>query len=477
MLTDQLANIAEQIHSLWFEMTLAIGAMLLLIAGLFFRNPLIHRTLYALILIVGLLFLLAGERTEGFIFGNVLEMNPLTHGIKLLFAASALTIAVFPGWQKKNTEFYFLLLSIIIGSSLMACANHLLIIYLAIELTSYASYIITCFNFQKRSFEAGMKYLLFGGVSSAITLYGISLIYGFTGTMALSEMEFTQNPDLLNLGILLFMGGLFFKASILPFHLWVPSTYQEAPTEAVAILAVVPKLAALLLLHRVFIAVDLRSSFWLLVLTETAGIATLLVGTLGAMRQTNVKRLIAYGAVAHSGFILATLFIAGGLGLSAFIWYGFIYAIMNLGIFYLISVYEQKEILSLNDYAGQGSRESYLGGLMVLVLISLIGLPPTAGFTIKFYLFSGMWAWYESTGHTLMLIYLIIAVISVVFSLFFYLKIPYYSFLKEQKNKVYFKTNFAHRLIATIFVGVLLWMFFSADILNKIVENINFIDW
>lgn len=478
MLREQLDDILQDLSLLGFEMSLVAGAMILLVIGLIRPKQLVSQVIFVAVLVVSMLFLSARqEAVSG--FGGVLIFDSLGNLLKLVFGISALWIVLFPTAKGRNPEFYFLTLSVIIGSVFMLSANHLLVIFLAVELTSFASYLITNFNFRKRSFEAGLKYLLFGGVSSAVALYGASLIYGFTGTLLLSEMDFNllSNPQLLNFGLLTFIGGLFFKISLVPFHIWVPSAYEEAPTESVAILATIPKIGAFVLLHRVFVTIDLLSVSWLLTAVELLGIATIIVGTLGAMRQSNAKRLVSYGAIAHSGFLLVALLIPGETGGNAFIWYSFIYILMNISVFYLLSVFESAGIVEVQQFAGLGKNESYMGGLLVLIMIALTGLPPTAGFTAKFYLFSAMWSWYQDVNDPLMLIYLIVGVFSVVFSLFFYLKIPFHYFLKERNNQPVFFSDFLNRLLATIFIGLVLWFFFRPDLLNNIVENINFIDW
>lgn len=479
MFGDQLRGIAADLHLIGFEMVLAIGALVVLMAGLLMNRPLILKGMFGTFLLISLIFIPSPAETT-LAFDDVLTFDALSLVIRFLIGVTAFTIVFFPSIRSRDAEFYFLVLSIVIGSGFMLSANHLLVIYLAVELTSFAAYIITCFNFEKRSFEAGMKYLLFGGVSSAIALYGASLIYGFTGTLHLHEMISVLpggHPDLLNFALLAFVGGLFFKISLVPFHIWVPSAYQEGPTEAVAVLSTVPKIAAFVLLHRVLGIEIFQEVEWLISTIGFLGIATIVLGTLGAMRQTNAKRLIAYGAIAHSGFLFAALLIPGQAGGNAFVWYSIVYTIMSVAAFYLLAVFEVRDIREVQGFTGMGKKEPFLGGLFTVVLIALVGLPPTAGFTVKFYLFSGMWMAHQSTGSPSMLLYLFVAVLSVVFSLVYYLKIPFYYFLRDQKNAAGFRSNFMQRMAATIFVGVLLWMFFSAEILNNIADSINFIDW
>lgn len=478
MLTNQLNEIIDGLGALSFEITLGLGAILLLLIGLMYRKTIAAQLMFVVVILAAM-WLMPGLDESELAFGESMSFDALGGMMKLLFGFVSVWIVFFPTAKDHPTEYYFLTLSLILGSALMLSANHLLVIYLAVELTSFSAYLMTNFNFRKQSFEAGMKYLIFGGVSSALALYGASLIYGFTGTLTLSEMGLglQDAPYLLNAGILLFSVALLFKISAVPFHIWVPSAYQEAPTDAVMILSVIPKIAGFVLLHRILWVVDMQHQYWLLMTMAVLGMATIAAGTLGAIRQTNAKRLMAYGAIAHSGLMMAALLISFSSGITAFAWYAVIYAFMNLAVFYLLSVMEQNGSTEISDFAGLYRTESYIGGLMVLVMIALIGLPPTAGFTAKFYLFTVIWEWYQSTSDTVMLTYLIVAVLSVVFSLFFYLKIPYYVFLKEGGANEAFLSSLSQRIIATIFTTVLLWLFFRPEILNNIADQLKSIDW
>lgn len=478
MLKDQLAQILESLSQIGFEMTLIGGSLLLLVMGLISKKELIGQVSFVIILVVAMT-VVPLPTDSGVLFSGALVVGEFSWLFRLVFSFLGVWIVFYPTAAKHPFEYYFLLLAVIAGSTFMLSANHLLVIYLAVELTSFASYALTNFNFQKRSFEAGMKYLIFGGTASALALYGASLLYGYTGTLLISEMDFglVQNPVLLNVGLVLFVGVLLFKVSLVPFHIWVPTTYQEAPTSAVAILSVMPKIGGFVLLHRILLAVDMQTQYWLYVVIVMVGIATIVIGTLGAIRQTNIKRMIAYGAIAHSGLLLGALLIPDELGAVSFVWYAVVYSVMNVVAFYLVSVLEDKGLTELADCSGLSRTEGYVGALITVVMLALIGLPPTVGFTIKFYLFTALWSWYQTIADPWVMTYLIVAVLSVLFSLFFYLKIPYFFFLKEGDEKTQRVSSPGQRVIATIFTLVLLWLFISPDILNNIADNIKSIAW
>ncbi len=472
-----LQNVIEEISLLRFETALIAGALILLIAGLLTRDEVVYKTIFSLTLFCALLLV--------DVFGSpiistsgALHLDTLAGILKILFAFIALWI-IFYRSTIRRYEHYFLLLSIITGSSLMLSANHLLIFYLGIELTSLSSYLITGFGFNKKSYEAAIKYLLFGGISSAIMLYGISLIYGLSGSMLINEIAMTpaESGPFYHVALICLLGGVLFKIGVVPYQFWVPSTYEQAPTDGVAILAIVPKIAGFALLHRVLTAFSLLENDLYIQGIAVLGIMTVLMGTFGALRQTNIKRMIAYGAIAHSGLLLATLLVSGEQGGLAFIWYVIVYAVMTMAIFMIVSLYEKFDIWEMKDLKGIGIQFPFIGVLTLWILLAQIGLPPTAGFTAKFYLFSAIWSAYEASGSPIMLTYFIVGLLSVVLALFYYLQIPFQSFFGNATSP--FRGNFTlvSKTIVTIFSIAVLWLFLSPEFLNKIAFNINFMGW
>lgn len=470
-----LENVVEEFTLLSFEVTIFIGGILLLIGGLLFRSEPLSKVVYVLTLLAGLFVVdILDSRISS---SGALHLDQLGGILKILFAFVSIWIIFFQS-SRRGYEHYLVLVAIILGSSLMVSANHLLLFYLAIELTSISSYLITGFAFRGPGYEAAIKYLLFGAISSAIMIYGISIIYGLSGSFAIDQIQITSSSGpLFHVGMICILGGLFFKVGLVPYQFWVPSTYQEAPTDAVAILAVVPKIAGFFLIHRVLRGFGISDNQEYFYAIAVFGIITVLLGTFGAIRQVNLKRLLAYGAIAHSGLILPTLLITGEQGGLAFIWYVSIYAIMTMAIFLVISMYENFDVKEVTDMKGIGVQYPVMGSLTLIILIAQIGLPPTAGFTAKFYLFSGMWNEYQSSGSVIMLTYLLVGLLSVVLALFYYLKIPYHSFLGTSKTPYFGNFSFISLSIATIFAFMVLWIFFQPELLNKIAFNINFRGW
>ena len=312
MMELSLQQVIEEIALLRFEATLILGSLILLVFGMLSNKEVTFKVIFSVTLLVSLF--LVDVRDVGASTTEAVSIDALSGILKILFAFISLWIVFFHS-NMRRYEHYFLLLSIVIGSSLMLSANHLLLFYIAIELTSLSSYLITGFSFSRKGYEAAIKYLLFGGVSSAIMIYGVSILYGLSGSLSISEMVVTtQMGPLYHVGMICLVGGLFFKVGLVPYHFWVPSTYQEAPTDGVAILSIVPKIAGFALLHRVLVNFELLSDPMYRQIIAALGIATVLMGTFGALRQDNIKRMIAYGAIAHSGLVLPTLLIQGEQG-------------------------------------------------------------------------------------------------------------------------------------------------------------------
>lgn len=396
---------------------------------------------------------------------------------------------------KKLGEFYVLLYGLLLGASLMVMSANLLMLYLAIEIVSIASYILTNFNFDKKSAEAGMKYLLFGGVASGLLLYGISLLYGFSGSLLWNDPAFINSlgqipPFALIPALLLIAAGLLFKVSAVPFHIWAPDVYEGAPTPIVALFSIVPKLAGIaVLIHFSSFFAALQSQMliidWQWVVSIIA-IITIVVGNFAALSQPNAKRMMAYSSIAHSGFLLVGIVAYSEFGTHSILFYGAMYLLMNFAAFLLIKMISRKTGYEyIKDYKGLGTEFPVIGVLLLIVMISLTGLPPTAGFTAKLFIFSSLWQTYQATDSTIMVLLLLIGLLNTVVSLFYYLKIPYYMFFQQkeereeqeqqmQKGQIssFRMINTGDTVLAFVLVIPLLVLFFKA---NWLMELINFI--
>lgn len=437
------------------------GAISILLMGLYKPKLIVLKGIFAIVLAAAWLF---ANKTSGYYFFNQWRIDDISVFLKYLLTITGLLLLLFKDRKKYNAEYYFLMLSVFVGSFLMLSAYHFLLVYLAVEITSYASYFLTGWEEKKKSIEGTVKYYLFGAVSSAVMLFGMSLVYGDTGSLYFTGVK----TGLGEVGVGLLLVGLLFKTSVAPFHIWSPGAYQVGPTQSVALFSVVPKLAAFGLIYhlsQIYLSGEIGSMLLLL------AIFSIIFGTLSALRQQNVKRLLAYGAVAHSGFLLPLVVFPMDMMQQAFAIYAVIYAIMNVAVFYLVDLHEEGKELNMERLSGLGKMYPYAGAAWVIILIALTGLPPTAGFTAKFYLFSAVWSLWVLEGDSLLMVFFVVGIISSAVSLFYYLKVPYYYFFKEQK---YHSTRIihVHTLIATFFAILLLLMFIQPDILNIFVfEN------
>lgn len=464
-INEQLIEIQEHFGVISSEIILITGSIILLILGIL-RLPLFWIKVFAAVVLLGS-FLFA-QQVSGFFFTRTIIRDDLSYLMTQLLPLITLGVLCFKRQEHQSYEFYFLLMSVLIGSLFMVGSHNLLILYLAIELTSYASYLLTGFHFNEKGSEAAMKYLLFGGVSSAVMLFGISLFYGAYDSLYFDTLEFSS---LGATGLFFFLSGLFFKTSIVPFHIWVPTTYEGAPTDAVAFFSTVPKIAGFAALYHVFKWTNGLFNPFLEQLILLLAILTIIWGTLAALRQADIKRMLSFGAIAHSGFILPlclamdTYFI--------FKYYVIIYGIMNILAFLFVQLHEKEgENLSLSDMSGLGIKFPLLGVINVIWAVALVGLPPTGGFMAKLFLFSAAWQHYESIDSLYWLTFILVGVLSSTASLYFYLRVPYFYFFKEDQSKK-IKINKRHFLILTLLAFTLILLFIQPNIFDRFVPMIN----
>jgi len=331
---------------------------------------------------------------------------------KMIVVLSSIFVILFSVTSKeiiaskdRQGEYYTLIMGMILGMFLISSAADLILIYLSIELLSLCSYILAGFlKTVKRSSEASLKYVIYGSASSGIMLFGISILYGLTGTTNLYEMNtILQNVNVMGFTFIfagvMVLGGIGFKISIAPFHFWTPDVYEGAPIAITAYLSVASKAAAFALLIR-FIKVTFFQSTsadgsWILLnlidwqrLLIVLAILTMTLGNFAALWQENIKRMLAYSSIAHAGYLLLAVAIFSNDGVIAVLLYFAIYLFMNLGAFFVVMLIANKiGSEELDDYKGMGSATGFLGVALSIFLLSLAGLPPTAGFIGKLYIF------------------------------------------------------------------------------------------
>lgn len=333
----------------------------------------------------------------GYAFRNMLVVDSFATFFRLLLmgigAMAVMTASPFLRARKaEGGEYYSLILLSLIGQSLMAASNELIMVFIGIEISSISSYVLAGYlKDDKRANESALKYFLLGSFATGFLLYGVSWIYGLTGSTNLNEIASILGnadiaPDSVLTGALaaLILAGLCFKVSAFPFQSWAPDVYQGAATPVGAFLIAAPKAAAFATLLRVFLtAFDPMADRWLPLLIVVA-LLTMVIGNLAALWQTDVKRILGYSSIANAGYVLVAVASHSTLGISAVLFYLAAYSVMNFGAFAVVSLREETE---LKDFEGLAKRQPATAALMTVFMASLIGLPLTAGFFGKFYIF------------------------------------------------------------------------------------------
>jgi NADH-quinone oxidoreductase subunit N len=313
----------------------------------------------------------------------------------VVLVALLLSLDTLPEDSHHQGEFYALVVFGAVGMCLLTGAVELLVVFIALEISSISTYILAGYRKNTdRGPEAAIKYFLLGSFATGFLLYGVALIFGATGTTQIYEIArlapFAQNRLFVLAGLALMLVGILFKVSAAPFHIWTPDVYEGAPTPVVALLSTAPKAAAFTLLLRVvYEMLPTLHGLWAPLLWMVA-VLSMTVGNLAALRQQNVKRMLAYSSIAHAGYLLAAFAGLGTTGMAAASFYIAAYAAMNVGIFAVITLVSgyDEELPMVDDYRGLIYRSPLLGSLLILFLISLIGIPFTGGFFAKFYSFS-----------------------------------------------------------------------------------------
>ncbi|MBC8054468.1 MAG: NADH-quinone oxidoreductase subunit N [Sphingobacteriaceae bacterium] len=391
------------------------------------------------------------------LFDNTLVLDSVSISFKNIFSAVTILFAIFIRYNKalqehkKGTgDLYMLLPAVLIGLNLMSMSASLLMIYLSVEMVSIASYLMVGYaSADKKQTEAAMKYALFGSICSAVMLYGMSLLYAFTGSLNILDHDFLLRLNMLSdpavsLALLLVLVGIGFKLSFVPLHFWSPDVYEGAATPVTAFLSTAPKIAGFALLIR-FVEpfllpaqpYELPEVFDFRTILAVVAIATMIIGNFSAIWQNNVKRMLAYSSIGYTGFALMAIVAFEGSGFYSLIIYFAIYSVMNMAAFMLVyKIEEHTGQTDIRAYKGLGKVLKPELICFVVVLVALTGLPPTAGFIAKLFIFSSAFEYYTSSGSVVILIMLITGAVTTVVSLFYYLKIPLFAYLRESETAI-----------------------------------------
>jgi NADH-quinone oxidoreductase subunit N len=424
--------------------------------------------------------------TPGEGFYGLIESDVFSFFFRLLvgLVAVLVVLAADSYLERENlpfAEFYALLLFATAGMGVLASARELLTAFIGLELSSISSYILAGFRRDStKSSEASLKYFLLGSFATAFFLYGIALVYGATGTTNLGRMDDADpGSNLLKLGLSLILIGIGFKVAAAPFQIWTPDVYEGAPTPVTALFSAGPKAAAFALLLRIFASVPAATHFWFWAFWVLAAL-TMFAGNLGALLQTNVKRLLAYSSIAHAGYILvafaAVTFMANDLNggatpaYAAVLFYLLSYALVKIGAFTIVSEiggWGEKN-LTLDDYAGLAQRQPVAAAALSLYLLSLLGLPVTAGFFGKFYIFKA-----AVNSHLIWLA--ILMAINSIIGAYYYLRVIVVMYMREGSAEamaapaVRFPIA-VNVVLAVTAIGTVYFGLFPSQVLNFILQ-------
>ena len=462
------------------EIFISLTLMFLLIVGVFKKNSssLIYNLTILSLLVLLALVLNLSHIEEAFIFNQSYKIDNLSNFMKILTLISAIFVMLTSSKYLKLTkifkiEYPVLILSSILGMIVMISSNDLIVFYMGLELQSLALYVLASFNRDNLlSTESGLKYFVLSALSSGLLLYGCSLIYGFSGSTNFDEISLSiSNVQYgLTFGIVFILVGLAFKISAVPFHMWAPDVYEGSPTSVTIFFAILPKIAALTVFIR-FLYVPFINMIdqWQMIIIFLS-IASMIFGAVAAIGQKNLKRLVAYSSIGHIGYVLAGLTTGTNEGIQSSIIYLSIYLVMNLALFSCIFMLRRNEnyFENIDDLSGLSKNHPVLSFSMLIILFSLAGIPPLAGFFAKFYIFKAV---IEQSMYFLA----IVGLLSTVIAAFYYLRIIKIIYFDPEKEKYDTDHSIGLKLsllLSTIFILI---YFIYPNGINDLVSKINII--
>ena len=462
------------------EIFISLAIMFLLIVGVFKKNSsnlIYNLTIISLLIALALTFNYPIE-TELSLFNESYKIDYLSTFMKILTLVSGIFVMLTSSKYVQITkilkiEYPVLLLSSILGMMVMISSNDLIVFYMGLELQSLALYVLASFNRENLlSTEAGVKYFVLSALSSGLLLYGCSLIYGFSNStnFVLIAENLNSNNYGLTFGIVFILVGLAFKISAVPFHMWAPDVYQGSPTSVTLFFAVLPKIAALTVFIRfLYIPFINMIDQWQMIVVFLS-IASMLFGAIAAIGQKNLKRLIAYSSIGHVGYALAGLSVGSNEGIQSAISYISIYLVMNLAFFSCLFMIRKSEnyFENIEDLSGLSKNHPILSISLMIVLFSLAGIPPLAGFFAKFYIFMAV---IEQSMYFLA----VIGLLSTVIAAYYYLRIIKIIYFDPEKEKYDSDHHLGLKVSLAISTIFILFYFIYPSSLTEIISKINII--
>ncbi len=471
----------ENLELVFPEIFISLSIMFLLIVGVFKKDSskLIQNISLIVLLITAVMtFNETLGIKEVILFNGSIIIDYLSSFMKIITLVSAFSVLVISSNYLKSLkifkiEYSILILSSVLGMMIMISSNDLIVFYMGLELQSLALYVLATFNRdQIKSSEAGLKYFVLSALSSGLLLYGCSLVYGFTGSTNFDVIanQLNSSEYAITFGIVFILVGLAFKISAVPFHMWAPDVYEGSPTSVTLFFTMVPKIAALTVFIR-FLYVPFLNLIdqWQMILVFLS-IASMVFGAVAAIGQTNLKRLVAYSSIGHVGYVLAGLATGTNEGIQSSIIYITIYILMNLGLFSVLLMMKRNNVYyeNIEDLSGLSKNHPLLSLSLLIILFSLAGIPPLAGFFAKFYIF-------KSVLEQSMFFLAIVGLLSTVIAAFYYLRLIKIMYFDKEKDK--YDTNHSMWLKFSLTIStilILIYFIFPSQLI-EVVSKINII--
>lgn len=483
-----ISGIRASLPFIYSELALALGLVVVLTTGLIQRES--RLTIWLTLLTVGASFIslinvwhTPDESVT--LFSGMLHLSNFSVFMRLLidFSAALTVLMTWRSQQRFLSEYFVLVLAATLGAHVLTMSTNVVMIFLSLELLSISSYLLTAFLFTRQGTEGALKYFLFGATASAAMLYGFSWLYGMSGSLDITSLSFislfTNNisSDLVLIAGSLVLAGFLYKLAAAPMHPWSPDVYEAAPIPVVAFFSVVPKLAGLAVLIRFVQSVYAQGNAvhdWQFLLAAVV-LLSITFGNFSALWQKNAKRLMAYSSIAQAGFLLIGALVLNATGLQAVLFYSAVYVCMNYLAFLFLHYFEKRDVKTIAEFQGAGKNHLLPSLFLLVALVSLTGLPPTAGFTGKLLVFATVWESYQASAKNILLVLLVVGLLNTVISLFYYLRIPYYAFIKTSETNQ--KTNILtfENFLGAILVFIILYLFFSPELLMGWINKITFV--
>ena len=468
------------LNFIYSEIFLCLAIMILLLIGVFKKNSSYLIYNLSILSLFGCLALILSFpiNTNLELFNNSYKIDYLSTYMKILLILSGIFVLLSSSKYTQiikinKIEYPILILSSIVGMMVMISSNDLILFYIGLELQSLSLYVLASFNRDNiLSSESGLKYFVLSALSSGLLLYGCSLIYGFSGSTNFNLISENINQDSygLTFGIVFIITGLAFKISAVPFHMWAPDVYEGSPTSVTIFFAILPKIAALAVFIRILYVPFLNIIDQWQTIIVFLSIASMIFGSIAAIGQKNLKRLIAYSSIGHMGYALAGVSTGTNLGIQSSITYISIYLFMNLAFFSCLFMLrrDEKYFEKIEDLSGLSKNHPILSFSFLIVLFSLAGIPPLVGFFAKFYIFTAV---VEQSMYSLA----IIGLLSTVIAAFYYLRIIKVIYFDPEKEKYEKNHNIGLKISLAFSTIFILFYFIYPSPLVEIIEKINII--